>query len=167
MIHTILASPIGDILITGDGERVAGLYTAEHVRPPAQLGARNDQAFTAARSQLGEYFAGERSRFDLELDQTGTPFQRRVWDELCRIGYGEVASYGQIAARIGAPTAMRAVGMANGRNQISIVIPCHRVVGSDGKLTGYAGGLTAKRWLLDHEAARSGVECVLGGFQAL
>jgi methylated-DNA-[protein]-cysteine S-methyltransferase len=152
MIHTVLSSPIGDLLLTGDGTRLHGLYTAEHVRPPAVFGVRDDAGFAAARQQLEQYFAGERTSFDLPLQHTGTAFQRRVWDELCRIGYGDTASYGEIAARIGSPAAMRAVGMANGRNLISIIVPCHRVLGRDGSLTGYAGGLQAKRWLLDHEA---------------
>lgn len=102
--------------------------------------------------ELTEYFEGRRRDFDLRLAPEGTPFQRAVWSELCRVPYGSRASYGQIARRIGRPDAARAVGAANGANPIAVVIPCHRVVGSDGSLTGYGGGLPIKRWLLDHEA---------------
>ena len=153
MMHTTIGSPIGEILITGDGSAVAGLYTSEHVRRPRDLGRRDESAFVEVRAQLGEYFAGDRVRFDVELCLAGTPFQQQIWRELLEIGYGQTTTYGQLAAGIGAPRAVRAVGMANGRNPISIIVPCHRVIGRDGKLTGYAGGLAAKRWLLDHELA--------------
>lgn len=153
MMHTTIPSPIGEILITGDGSAVAGLYTCEHVRRPAELGPRDDSAFVAARAQLAEYFAGERTSFDLALQPVGTPFQQQVWRQLLKVGYGQTTTYGQIADDIGSPRAVRAVGMANGRNPISIIVPCHRVIASDGKLTGYAGGLPAKRWLLEHELA--------------
>jgi methylated-DNA-[protein]-cysteine S-methyltransferase len=101
--------------------------------------------------QLREYFDGSRTRFELSLAPEGTPFQRAVWEELARIPFGERISYGRLARRIGRPRAIRAVGAANGANPIAIVIPCHRVIGSDGSLTGYGGGLAIKRWLLDHE----------------
>ncbi|MCW2524440.1 MAG: cysteine methyltransferase [Frankiales bacterium] len=152
MFHALIPSPIGEILLTGDGSALSGLYTSEHVRRPASIGARDDLAFTDARDQLAEYFAGDRTEFDLALRLVGTPFQLRVWEELRRIGHGQTTSYGQLALRMGAPSAVRAVGMANGRNPISIVVPCHRVIASDGQLTGYAGGLAAKRWLLEHES---------------
>ena len=106
------------------------------------------------RRQLEEYFAGERDEFDLPVGAPGTPFQQRVWDELARIPYGQTISYAELASRIGRPTAVRAAGAANGANPVSIVIPCHRVIGSGGALTGYSGGLEAKRFLLELE--RSG-----------
>jgi methylated-DNA-[protein]-cysteine S-methyltransferase len=150
--HTTVESPIGQLLILGDGETVTGLYTAKQAHPPAQIGERDDTAFAVAKRQLREYFDGQRQHFELPLAPRGTPFQQRVWDELQRIDYGETVSYRDIAERIGKPTAVRAVGAANGRNPISIIVACHRVVGSDGSLTGYGGGLAAKVWLLSHEA---------------
>ena len=157
MIHSYLPSPIGDLLLTGDGHNLTGLYTPEHVRPPVELGERSDQEFAEARRQLVEYFAGERANFELALAPAGTPFQQRVWQRLQEIPLGQTSSYGQLAIDIGQPTAVRAVGMANGRNPISIIVPCHRVVGSTGALTGYAGGLAAKRWLLAHEQEVAGL----------
>jgi methylated-DNA-[protein]-cysteine S-methyltransferase len=153
MIHSYLPSPIGDLLLIGDGTYLTGLYTAEHVRMPTELGVRSDREFAEVGSQLAEYFAGERSDFSVPLKPAGTPFQQRVWQRLREIPLGQTSSYGELAADIGQPTAVRAVGMANGRNPISIIVPCHRVVGSTGALTGYAGGLAAKRWLLEHERA--------------
>ena len=153
VIHTIVESEIGDLLLLGDGQALTGLYTSEHVRKPQLVGDRDDQAFAAAREQLNEYFAGERRQFDLKLVPKGTDFQRTVWNELCLIPYGETASYGELAHRIGSPTAVRAVGLANGRNPLSIVIACHRVIGGRGALTGYAGGLAIKEWLLKHETS--------------
>ncbi len=151
--YTTVASPIGELLLTAEDGRLTGLYMpAEKHAPPAGA-ARDDAAFAAARAQLGEYFAGRRSSFDVPLAPLGTPFQQRVWDELQRIGYGETITYAELAARIGRPTAIRAAGAANGANPISILIPCHRVIGSDGTLTGYGGGLAAKRFLIDHERA--------------
>lgn len=162
MMHTVIDSPIGELLLIGDGSNLTGLYTAEHVRKPN----RNDTAdaadgsaiqlgiFRQAREELAQYFAGERNTFDVPLAPTGTDFQRRVWNCLREIPYGETATYRQIAEEVGAPRAVRAVGAANGRNPISIIVPCHRVVGSDGSLTGYAGGLAAKQWLLSFEGAR-------------
>jgi methylated-DNA-[protein]-cysteine S-methyltransferase len=112
---------------------------------------RDDAALEPAARQLAAYFAGERTSFDMPLDLHGTEFQRRVWQALLAIPFGETTSYGEIARRIGAPSAVRAVGGAVGRNPISIVVPCHRVVGSNGSLTGFGGGLDRKRWLLSHE----------------
>jgi len=106
----------------------------------------------AATAQLAEYFAGDRSTFDLPLDPIGTPFQQKSWDVLRTIPYGTTITYGEQAKRLGSPNAFRAVGAANGRNPISIIVPCHRVVGSDGSLTGFGGGLGAKAWLLEHES---------------
>jgi methylated-DNA-[protein]-cysteine S-methyltransferase len=155
MIHTTVESPIGALLLTGDGTALSGLYTAQHVRPPLEIGDRDDTAFVQARRELAEYFDGVRNTFDVALAPVGSPFQQRVWSELRQIAYGRTVSYSDIAERIGNPRSVRAVGMANGRNPISIVVPCHRVIGRSGALTGYAGGLDAKEWLLKHEAANS------------
>jgi methylated-DNA-[protein]-cysteine S-methyltransferase len=148
---TSVPSPIGELLLTAEDGRLTGLYLpAEKHAPPAGA-VRDDDAFAEVRQQLEEYFAGRRSSFDLPVAPVGTPFRQRVWGELQRIGYGETITYAELAARIGRPTAIRAAGAANGANPVSIVIPCHRVIGSDGTLTGYSGGLAAKRFLIDHE----------------
>jgi methylated-DNA-[protein]-cysteine S-methyltransferase len=151
MSYDLVPSPLGPLLLTGDGHALTGLYPPGHIRLPVPVGTRDPAVFGAVREQLVEYFAGERLSFDLPLAPGGTAFQQRVWAELCRIGYGATSTYSELAVRVGRPAAVRAVGSANGRNPISIVVPCHRVVGRDGALTGYAGGLAAKRWLLDHE----------------
>jgi methylated-DNA-[protein]-cysteine S-methyltransferase len=154
LLYTELDSPVGELLLIGDGERLRGLHFQRGRRPVA-VGAgwrRAERPFAAARRQLDEYFAGERSAFELPLDGAGTPFQRRVWAALAAIPYGETVSYGELARRIGRPAAVRAVGMANGRNPISIVVPCHRVIGADGALTGYGGGVERKRYLLELES---------------
>ena len=140
---------------------LAGLYLdAQRYRPgAAAFGAPGDPArppFAAAARQLGAYFAGELTRFDLELKPDGTPFQRMVWTALRAIPYGQTVTYGELAARLGAPGSSRAVGLANGKNPISIVVPCHRVIGADGSLTGYGGGLPRKRFLLDLERGATG-----------
>ena len=119
--------------------------------PGAQQG--HAEALSTAVTQLEQYFAGERTEFDLEVELHGTPLERRVWEEVSAIPYGETATYAEIARRIGRPDACRAVGRANGRNPLAVIVPCHRVVGSDGSLTGYAGGLEMKRALLDLERA--------------
>jgi methylated-DNA-[protein]-cysteine S-methyltransferase len=146
-----LDTPIGQIVLEGDGDVLIGL------RLPNAVGAgRRDEEspiLKEAATQLEEYFAAERTGFDLRMELDGTPFQREVWAELTRIPYGETISYGELARRLGQPAAVRAVGLANGRNPIAIVVPCHRVIGADGSLTGYGGGLERKAWLLDHEAA--------------
>jgi methylated-DNA-[protein]-cysteine S-methyltransferase len=151
--YTTMASPVGELLLTAEDGRLTGLYmpAGEHCPPPGA--GREDGAFATTRRQLEEYFAGERHSFDLPLAPAGTPFQQRVWEELRRIGYGETISYGELASRIGRPSAARAAGAANGANPVSIVIPCHRVIGSTGMLTGYGGGLEAKRFLLELERA--------------
>jgi methylated-DNA-[protein]-cysteine S-methyltransferase len=153
-IFTTEPSPIGELAILGDGESLTGIYMTDHRhRPPLAAGAvRDHAAFTDARAQLGEYFAGERTTFDLPLRMDGTPFQREVWEALLDIGYGHTESYGELAQRLGRPDASRAVGLANGRNPLSIVVPCHRVIGASGSLTGYGGGLERKRFLLELEA---------------
>jgi methylated-DNA-[protein]-cysteine S-methyltransferase len=141
------------LFVQGDGQFVTGLYLPRHKGWPGPdpLWQESDAPFAAVRVQLAEYFAGQRREFDVPLKLAGTPFQRRVWQELGRIPYGATISYAQLAQRIGKPTASRAVGHANGRNPISILVPCHRVVGADGRLTGYAGGVDKKRWLLNWE----------------
>lgn len=154
-MYTVMESQIGDLTLVGDGEELTGLYMQDHRhRPPtAGDGRRDDGAFADARRQLAEYLAGERTEFELPLRIEGSDFQRDVWRALLDIPYGETLSYGELAARIGRPGASRAVGLANGRNPISIVVPCHRVIGSSGALTGYGGGIERKRHLLDLEAA--------------
>ena len=153
MIAATLDTPIGELLLLGDGRVVHEIrFAGEPVPADAE---RDDAAFADARGQLTEYFAGERTDLDFPLAPAGTPFQLRVWAELRRIPYGQAISYAELARRIGRPTAVRAVGHANGRNPLPVVVPCHRVVGSDGTLTGYAGGLERKRHLLELEAATS------------
>jgi methylated-DNA-[protein]-cysteine S-methyltransferase len=151
-------SPLGRLLLTSDGSALTGLYTAPERKSQSTAGWAQDAGIAplaATLCQLSEYFAGTRREFDLPLRLDGTPFQTRVWRELLEIPYGETWSYGQLAKRIGNPSASRAVGLANGRNPISILVPCHRVIGADGSLTGYGGGLERKSWLLAHEGALS------------
>ncbi len=154
-VYTALESPLGLLLLTGDGAALTGLYMTGHRHGPAIAASwrRDDDAppFAAARSQLAAYFAGERRVFDLPLQPSGTPFQQAVWRALAQIAFGETLSYGELARRLGKPDAARAVGLANGRNPLSIVVPCHRVVGASGALTGYGGGMDRKAWLLAHE----------------
>jgi methylated-DNA-[protein]-cysteine S-methyltransferase len=147
-------SPLGPLLLTADGTHLTGLFMGASGKAPSTADWREDataEPLAATRRQLSEYFAGSRRTFDLPLRLEGTAFQQRVWHELTEIPYGETWSYGQLAARIGKPSASRAVGLANGRNPISILVPCHRVIGADGSLTGYGGGLERKQWLLAHE----------------
>jgi methylated-DNA-[protein]-cysteine S-methyltransferase len=148
-----LDSPVGPLLLVGDGTALTGLYMGEHKHMPALPDGcrRDDGAFREARAQLRAYFAGARTTFDLPLRGVGTPFQERVWRGLREIPFGQTESYGALAKRLGDANASRAVGMANGRNPISIIVPCHRVVGANGALTGYGGGLERKQWLLEHE----------------
>jgi methylated-DNA-[protein]-cysteine S-methyltransferase len=155
--HTVVDSPIGPLTLVASDGALVGLYMREHRHRPesATFGVGTDEGFTDAIEQLDEYFRGERTDFDLNLAPRGTTFQREVWAALRAIPYGETVTYGQLAATIGRPTASRAVGLANGRNPISIVVPCHRVVGSNGKLTGYGGGIERKRLLLEHERRRT------------
>ncbi len=157
--YTEFESPLGTILVRGTAHGLTGLYMEEHRHGPSaaeRAGWTHDEApFAAARVQLAEYFAGTRTVFDLALDREamgGTAFQRRVWSALLEIPYGETISYGGLARRIGQPAAVRAVGLANGRNPVSVIVPCHRVVGSGGKLTGYGGGMERKSVLLALEA---------------
>jgi methylated-DNA-[protein]-cysteine S-methyltransferase len=155
VLYTTTGSPLGELLLVGDETALRGLHMQDGPRPvpvPPEW-RRAPDAFAEAVEQLGEYFAGRLTEFDLPLEPGGSPFQRRVWDELGEIPYGETASYGEIARRIGRAQAARAVGAANGANPISIVIPCHRLVGSSGGLTGYGGGIERKQALLELEAS--------------
>jgi methylated-DNA-[protein]-cysteine S-methyltransferase len=147
MNATVYESPVGPLRL----ESQDGALVALHLN--AKPGPENveDPVLADATEQLRAYFAGERTTFELPLDMHGNPFERRVWDELKQIPYGETVSYGEIAQRIGAPGAARAVGLANGRNPIAIIVPCHRVIGANGKLVGFGGGLPMKRALLDLE----------------
>jgi methylated-DNA-[protein]-cysteine S-methyltransferase len=154
---TLHPSPVGDILLRADADgRLSELYLRHDVTEAG------DGPFDAAREQLDAYFAGELETFDLPLALHGTDFQRRVWAELARIPFAETISYKELALRLGDLKLVRAVGLANGRNPVSIVVPCHRVIGSDGTLVGYGGGLERKRWLLDHEAVASGRRLAVG-----
>ena len=157
MNYSVMQSPIGPLTIVAtNGALVAVLMDGHHRSPVPESawGERVDDALPDATLQLEEYFAGKRQAFDLPLAPSGTEFQRRVWAALAEIPYGETRSYGQIATAIGQPGASRAVGMANGRNPVSIVVPCHRVVGASGSLTGYAGGPERKQFLLDLERGK-------------
>ena len=150
-------SPIGVLTLAGDGEYLTNLVLENVAHPPADRGnwVRDAGAFTDAAEQLQGYFAGERTAFQLAVRPVGSAFQRLVWDALREIPYGETRSYGEIARMVGRPSAARAVGLANGRNPIPVIFACHRVIGADGALTGYAGGLQTKRALLDLERAVS------------
>jgi methylated-DNA-[protein]-cysteine S-methyltransferase len=155
--YTIVPSPIGDLLLTSDGESLTGLQMdTDGGFTPAPEWERDDAPFAVARQQLAEYFAGERTAFDLPLELDGTPFQKQVWTVLSRIPYGETISYLELARRVGNPNASRAVGSANGKNPVAVIIPCHRVIAADGGLGGFGGGLDRKRWLLDHEVRPGG-----------
>jgi len=149
---SICESPVGPLLLSGDSHALSGLQFAERASVPENW-VRDDGRFSEERRQLREYFAGERTTFDLPLAVEGNPFEQRVWAALQTIPYGTTTTYGELAARLGAPDAARAVGAANGSNPIAIVVPCHRVIGARGKLTGYGGGLDRKRALLAHEGA--------------
>ncbi|GGY14765.1 methylated-DNA--[protein]-cysteine S-methyltransferase [Streptomyces djakartensis] len=151
--HTVTDSPYGPLTLVADDGVLCGLYMTGQRHRPSQkaFGTRDDTLFGAAEEQLNAYFAGELKEFTLELRLTGTPFQRTVWDQLRRIPYGETRTYGELATALGTPTASRAVGLAGGRNPIGVIVPCHRVIGANGGLTGYGGGLDRKRRLLDFE----------------
>jgi methylated-DNA-[protein]-cysteine S-methyltransferase len=153
MITSLYASPVGTLTLVSDGAALAGLYFENHKRggAPADAKPGNDQIIDRARRALDAYFNTGARSFDLPLAPRGTPFQQRVWRALSQIPYGETVSYGALARSIGAPAAVRAVGAAVGRNPLSIIVPCHRVVGADGALTGFAGGVERKRQLLAQE----------------
>lgn len=152
-VHTVVDSPVGALTLVARDGLLSGLYMdLQRHRPLDEtFGAPDPTPFTEVISQLEQYFAGQRTDFDVPVALAGTPFQRTVWAALREIPYGETESYGQLAERIGSPGAARAVGLANGRNPIGIIVPCHRVVGASGSLTGYGGGLARKHYLLDFE----------------
>ncbi|OBI07700.1 cysteine methyltransferase [Mycolicibacter heraklionensis] len=152
----IIDSPIGPLTLAGHDGKLSHLLMLDHSHAPSRVGwIRDDTAFPEVAEQLAAYFAGELTEFDVTLEMAGTEFQRRVWTALLTIPYGQTRSYGQLASQVGSPSASRAVGLANGRNPISIIVPCHRVIGSNGSLTGYGGGIDRKRTLLDLERQRS------------
>ena len=154
---TRFPSPIGDLVITASASGLTGVWFPG--KGPVAAARLDDERGPAsallarASEQLAEYFAGTRTTFDLPLDAGGTAFERRVWDALRTIPYGTTLSYSELARRLGDPRATRAVGAANGKNPIPIIVPCHRVIGANGALTGFGGGLDRKRWLLEHEGA--------------
>jgi methylated-DNA-[protein]-cysteine S-methyltransferase len=154
MLYTIMSSPLGRLLLSGDGEVLSGLCMQDGPRPRAidPQWEVDPDAFKDAREQLREYFHGGRRQFRVRLSLSGSPFEQRVWRALQEIPYGSTVSYGKLAARIGDPRAARAVGLANGRNPIAVIVPCHRVIGADGTLTGFGGGLARKHYLLELEA---------------
>jgi len=153
VVSTVLASPVGPLTVARTAAGLRGIWFADHRTPPPPdaLGERDDAAFDDVAAQLAAYFAGRLRRFDLPLDPVGEPFAQRVWAALREVPHGTRCSYGRLAAGLGGPGFAQAVGVANGRNPLSIVVPCHRVVGSDGALVGYAGGLARKRFLLTLE----------------
>ncbi len=163
-------SPIGQLMLTSDGTALTGLYMNLYRNkpmkqpPPGRDWVENASqgALPAAVRQLKEYFAGTRREFDLPLKMQGSEFQQRVWRELTKIPFGKTWSYGQLAKRIGNPNGSRAVGLANGRNPIAIIVPCHRVIGANGSLTGFGGGLERKEWLLTHEGYPGTAALALG-----
>jgi methylated-DNA-[protein]-cysteine S-methyltransferase len=150
-----IESPLGKLLLVSDGSAIAGLYLAGQKYFPHQIESRSEDSqleiFMQTQKQLEEYFTHQRRHFDLPINLDGTEFQRQVWQCLREIPFGETISYGTLAQQVGQPNAARAVGAANGRNPISIIVPCHRVIATNGKLTGYAGGIDRKQWLLNHE----------------
>ena len=148
--HAVVDSPVGPLTLVERDGHLVGLYLAgqRHLPEAATFGARDDSVLPEVRDQLTAYFAGDLREFDLPVAPVGTPFQVQVWEALRRVPYGDTCTYGELAAAVGRPAAVRAVGAANGRNPICIVLPCHRVVGSTGQLTGYAGGVERKAALL-------------------
>jgi methylated-DNA-[protein]-cysteine S-methyltransferase len=170
-VFCYVESPIGRLMLTTDGTALTGLYMNLYRNKPSKLPTVSDADWMqnetigplpAAARQLKEYFAGKRREFDLPLRMDGTEFQQRVWRELTKIPFGETRSYGQLAKRLNNPNGSRAVGLANGRNPIAIIVPCHRVIGADGSLTGFGGGIDRKEWLLDHEGQPRNRELALG-----
>jgi methylated-DNA-[protein]-cysteine S-methyltransferase len=155
--YTVLDTPIGAMPVARDEEGIRTVLLPEGrmSSAPDPSWERDDAAFDDVRTQFAEYFAGERTSFDLPLHMIGSPWQKTVWRALLDIPCGDTESYGALAARIGSPGAARAVGLANGQNPIPIIVPCHRVIGAKGSLTGYGGGLDAKRWLLTHESRQA------------
>ena len=158
---TRFPSPVGELILTASETALTAVYfpTSRHGPPPDVPPLRDakrgpgGEVLARTRDQLSEYFAGTRTSFDLPLDPRGTPFELSVWKELRAIPYGVTRSYSDIARRLGDPRSTRAVGAANGKNPIPIIVPCHRVIGAHGELTGFGGGIDRKRWLLEHEGA--------------
>ncbi len=151
-MHTVIDSPVGELTLVANDGFLTGLFMVAHKRPPsADIGDRTAAGFEAATEQLAEYFAGERTVFELETAAEGNVFQHRVWHQLTLIPYGQTRSYGDLARALGDKSLAQAVGAANGRNPLGIIVPCHRVVGADGSLVGYAGGLESKEFLLQLE----------------
>lgn len=157
IFYSYYDSPVGSLLLAGDGVslELISFPTGKAVRQPKPDWMRRNDAFKPVKEQLRAYFEGNLTCFDLKLKPQGTDFQLKVWQALLQIPYGETRSYGEIAAMVGNPDASRAVGSANGQNPLPIVIPCHRVIGSDGGLTGFGGGLECKKFLLSHEQINS------------
>ncbi|WP_347222336.1 methylated-DNA--[protein]-cysteine S-methyltransferase [Mycolicibacterium poriferae] len=154
--YRTMDSPVGTLTLAGRGGRLRHLrMTDQTYEPDRSNWLRDDEAFGDAVAQLEEYFRGERQHFDLDVELVGTAFQRRVWEALLTIPYGETRSYGEIARQIEAPGAFRAVGLANGHNPIGIIVPCHRVIGANGSLTGYGGGMERKKTLLGLERSHA------------
>lgn len=149
----VVDSPLGPLTLVAQEGAVVGLYMVDQRHRPVIEGTRDDTILTPLREQLEAYWRRELKEFDVPLSLAGTPFQQQVWAGLQTIPYGESWSYGELAEAIGRPRASRAVGLANGKNPIGVVVPCHRVVGATGSLTGYGGGLARKQWLLDLEAS--------------
>jgi methylated-DNA-[protein]-cysteine S-methyltransferase len=158
--HTTIDSQIGELTLVATDRVLSGVYFPGHWHMPAPevFGSRSERGFEQAQEQLGEYFAGERTEFGLETTIDGDEFQRRVWELIDRIPYGQTTTYGEMAVKLGDPALARKVGGAVGRNPLSIITPCHRVIGKEGKLTGYAGGFERKRFLLELEGAGERVE---------
>lgn len=151
--HAVIDSPVGPLTLVGEDDALAGLYLHQQRHLPAaeRFGKRDDAVLPALQEQLAGYFAGDLREFDVALATGGTPFQAQVWAALRAVPYGTTCTYAELARAVGRPAAVRAVGAANGRNPVCIVVPCHRVVGASGDLTGYAGGVERKRLLLDLE----------------
>lgn len=155
--HTVIESPLGELTLVANDDALTGVYFRHHWHPPASdamgryVEATADELFDRTKKQLDEYLAGERTQFDLPVALAGEPSQQRVWDLLADIAYGQTTTYGELAAKLADGTTAYEIGQAIGRNPLSIIVPCHRVVGKDGTLTGYAGGLQRKRFLLDLE----------------
>jgi methylated-DNA-[protein]-cysteine S-methyltransferase len=153
LVHKVVKSPLGDVKLVATDRGLVAVVLPGQDKPYESREVRSHAVLDQAARELQEYFAGKRDRFTVKLEPQGTAFQTRVWKELARIPFGQSRSYGQLAKAIGKPKAARAVGRANATNPVAILLPCHRVIGADGSLTGYAGGVAAKRWLLDHEGS--------------